>query len=227
MSGTILSAFQFVKSVGLPPDAGEHIELDSPFPAENRPIYIDSMNMSKKARDESWPIMVQKVEAIMSAHKNEKGLLLCPSNEMLKFIQTRLSRVNGGRLVFAAGENRMAQYQKHVTGRGPTVLAAAGFWEGADLKGDASRFQIIPALPRPMWHGQVAARATTPGGDGWYRWMTMQKFLQGTGRSVRSETDTAATYVFDGALRAELNRQDSMVPGWVKKACHIVDPPEE
>jgi len=222
MSGTILSAYQFINSVGLDPETGDHIELGSTFPVENRPIYVGNLNMTKKYREESWPIMVQMVERLLTAHPNEKGLLLCPSNEMLKYISKGLGRVNSSRLVFAAGENRMEQYQRHVNGRSPTVLAASGFWEGADLKGDASRFQILPQAPRPMWKGQVAARAQAPGGDDWYRWQTWQKFLQGTGRSVRSETDTAVTYVFDRELRMELKRKDSMIPKWVRDACKEV-----
>lgn len=222
MSGTILSAAQFVQSIGHDPNVGDHIELDSPFPVENRPIFVGNLDMSYKARDSSWPIMVKMVDQLMSAHPNEKGLLLCPSNAMLQHIQKGLGRVNSARLIFAAGENRMEQYNRHINGRGPTVLAASGFWEGADLKGDASRFQIIPQAPRPMWKGQIAARAQAPGGDAWYRWQTWQKFLQGTGRSVRSETDTAATYVFDKELRTELKRSGSMIPKWVRVACKEV-----
>lgn len=222
MSGTILSAYQFVTSVGLDPEAGEHIELESTFPVENRPIYVGNLDMTKKARDDSWPVMAKLVDQLMTAHPNEKGLLLCPSNEMLKYIHQRLGRTNAGRIITAAGESRMDQYNRHVNGRQPTVLAASGFWEGADLKGDASRFQILPQAPRPMWKGQVAARAQAPGGGDWYRWMTWQKFLQGTGRSVRSETDTAVTYCFDRELRQELKRKDSMIPKWVRAACKEV-----
>ena len=222
MSGTILSAYQFVSSVGLDPDQGEHVELDSPFPPENRPIYVGNLDMTKKARDESWPHVLAMTEKLMSAHPNEKGLLLCPSNEMLKYIQKGLSRTNNGRLIFAAGADRALAYNRHLVGKSPTVLAASGYWEGADLAGDASRFQIIPQAPRPMFQGQIAARAKKPGGDDWYRWLTWQKFLQGTGRSVRSETDTAVTYCFDRELRRELKRKDSMIPKWVQKACKLV-----
>ncbi len=227
MSGTILSAMQFVKSVGLDPELGEHVELDSPFPAANRPIHIGNLDMTKKHRATNWPIMARMVEGLLSAHPNEKGLLLCPSNEMIKAIGKALSRTNFSRLIVAAGEDRVAQYQRHMNSKTPTVLAASGYWEGADLKDDASRFQIIPQAPRPMWQGQVAARASKPGGDDWYRWLTWQKFLQGTGRSVRSETDTAVTYVFDSELRKELKRKDTMIPKWVRDACHLTPEKKE
>jgi Rad3-related DNA helicase len=221
LSGTVLSAFQLVNNIGLDPEKGEHIEMDSPFPAENRPIYVGNLDMTKKARDTSWPLMAQLIDNILNSHPNEKGILLCPSNEMLKYIHTKVSRLNATRFIFAYGEDREEKYKAHVTGKRPSVLAASGYWEGADLKGDASRFQIIPAAPRPMWQGQVAVRAKQD--STWYRWLTWTKFIQGIGRSIRDEKDTAATYVLDRELRVELRRPDSMIPKWVQKAVHIVD----
>lgn len=222
MSATILSAYQFTASVGLDPNEGEHVELDSPFPVENRPIWVGDLDMTKKSRDTSWPLAAKMVDALMTAHKDVKGLLLCPSNAMLTAMQKSLNRTNAGRLIFATGEDRTAQYNRHMASKLPTVLAASGYWEGANLVGDASRFQIIPQAPRPMWQGQVAARAQKPGGDDWYRWMTWQKLVQGTGRSVRSDTDEAVTYVFDKELRRELKRSNSMIPKWMRNACKLV-----
>jgi Rad3-related DNA helicase len=221
MSGTVLSAWQLVNNIGLDPSEGEHIELDSPFPPENRPVYVGNLDMTKKAREESWPAVVELVGNILDAHANEKGVLLTPSNEMLEYIRKRLKPKHAQRLVVAYGEDREEKYRLHLQGKRPSVLAASGFWEGADLKDDAARFQIIPAAPRPMWQGQIAARAQKD--PAWYRWMTWTKFLQGTGRAVRSEKDYAATYVFDRELRTELARPDSMIPKWFQKAVHLVD----
>lgn len=219
LSGTVLSAFQLVHNIGLDPDEGDHIELDSPFDPEKRPIYIGNLDMRKKAREESWPQAARIVDQILESHSKEKGLLLCPSNEMLKFLQKNVKPENAQRFIIAFGEDRELKYRQHLTGARPTVLAASGYWEGADLKGDAARFQILPAAPRPMFQGQIAVRAKKD--DAWYRWMTWTKFLQGTGRGVRSEDDWCTTYVLDREMRRELKRKDSMIPGWVRKACHV------
>lgn len=220
MSATILSAWQFVTSIGLDPEAGDYIELDCPFPKENRPINVVPLDQSYKARDETWPHVAATVGRLLTHHKDEKGLLLCPSNVMLDFIKKKLPRDLQARIIIAHGEDRMKAYHQHKVSKFPTVLAASGFWEGADLAGDASRFQIIPACPRPMWQGQIKARA---GKDpGWYRWQTWTKMIQGMGRSVRSETDTAVSYVLDKEFVAEMNRTDSMIPRWMKDAVTVV-----
>lgn len=220
MSGTILNAYQMCASLGLDPKQGDFHTFDSPFPAENRPVYVGQLDMSYKARDTSWPLMVEQVAKLLTSHANEKGLILAPSNKMLTHLCKELPRDLSRRILIATGENRVAKYNEHLSSRAPTVLGASGLWEGADLKGDASRFQIIPQLPRPMWQGQVAKRAKRS--QGWYEWLTYVKTLQGLGRSVRSETDTAVTYILDRDFRKEFAKADSLIPLWVKSSVVLV-----
>jgi ATP-dependent DNA helicase DinG len=216
MSGTILSAWQMVKVLGLDPEKGDHVVMPSPFPAKNRLIYGGDLDMTYKARDVSWPLMFQQVDALMHRHKAEKGLILAPSKAMLEAIFKTLSPVNKQRWLLASGDNRLDNYRRHMESTTPTVLAAPGLWEGADLKGDASRFQILPAVPRAFFKGQTAARAQLD--KLWYRWITYMKLLQGVGRSVRDETDFATTYILDKDFIAECKRSDSMIPRWVQEA---------
>lgn len=216
MSGTILSAWQMVQALGLNPEKGEHVVMPSPFPAKNRPIYAGDLDMTYKARDESWPLMAEQVDALMTRHTKEKGLLLCPSNAMIDFIEKHLSATNRVRFLKASGAQRLPNYQQHLESTAPTILAAPGLWEGADLKGDASRFQILPAVPRAFFKGQTEARARID--RTWYRWVTYTKLLQGIGRSVRDEKDYAATYILDKDFLKELHASDTMIPAWVKEA---------
>ncbi len=219
MSGTILSAWQMVMNLGLDADAGEHIVVPSPFPAKNRPIFATRLDMTFKSRDESWPIAFKLIDRLMTLHAKDKGMLLVPSNAMLDAIKKGLSPANAVRIITASGDTRLKKYQEHIDSRSPTVLAAPGMWEGADLKGDASRFQIIPAIPRAFFKGQIAARAKVD--KQWYRWLNYTKFLQGTGRSIRDENDFAATYVLDQDLLIEAERDDSLIPAWCREA--IID----
>lgn len=221
MSGTILDAHKLVTSLGLDPDKGDALVYDSPFPKENRPVYVGNLGMTMKDRDVSWPLMVEMTVNILEHHAKDKGLLLCPSNAMIDYIIKALPAKHARRMLKASGDNRMAKYHEHIASKEPTVLAAPGFWEGADLKGDSSVFQIIPAIPRAFWAGQVEARAKAD--PGWYDWVNMTKLLQGFGRSVRSDTDVAVTYLFDKGFRTELKKPRSLVPKWVRDSVQLVD----
>lgn len=216
MSATILDGRKLCESLGVPLEDVAFVNAPCVFPVENRRVIVGKLNMTKAARDESWPIMVKVIEALLSHHANEKGLILAPSNEMLKFIFKEVNRRFRDRLILAFGEDRMQKYHEHLVAKHPTVICGSGIWEGVDLKDDLSRFTIIPALPRPYWGGQIAARAKLD--PRWYRLKTYCQLLQGAGRSVRNENDKAVTYVLDVALREEAERKGSMLPQWFKDA---------
>ncbi len=214
MSATVLDAQLMADSLGI--DDYVFISAPCPFPVKNREIVVSGLNMTKAHRATSWPKMVDQVAMILAGHADEKGLILTPSNEMLNYILEGLPKELADRLILARGQDRMECYQRHLDAEEPTVLAASGFWEGADLKDEFSRFQILPALPRPYWSRQVEARTAID--KTWYRLKTYQQLIQGCGRSVRSESDFSATYCLDGELKREAFRSDTLLPQWFREA---------
>jgi len=221
MSGTILDFRTFCRTAGIPMSEAAYVTVPCTFPAKNRPVVVGNLDMRMTAREQSWPKMVQALVKILDYHANEKGLLLTPSNAMLEYVQQRLATVMGRpdlamRFVVAHGKNRDERLRFHLKSPQPTVLAASGMWEGVDLAEDASRFQIIPQLPRPQLSAQVRARMELD--PAWYNYRTICRLIQGIGRSVRSDRDTAVTYILDGEFRRELARSNSLVPRWVKEA---------
>jgi len=221
MSATILDAEKLAESLGIPPRELAFVSAPSSFPKENRIVRAGTLNMTKDWEKRSdGPEMVSLVQSLMEMNSDVKGLILTPSDKMLKYIQDRLSRTQAARLIIAKGTNREEEYDRHCEAKGPTVLAASGYWEGADLKGDRSRFQIIPAAPRPCWKGQVAARGDAD--KRWYRMKTYAKLMQGCGRSVRSESDFCETFCLDRDLRKEARASDTLLPAWFREAIVFV-----
>jgi Rad3-related DNA helicase len=143
---------------------------------------------------------------------------------MLKYIEKGLAKDaphHARRLILAFGKKREEQIQQHFRSSEPTVLAASGLWEGADLHGDRSRFQIIPSMPRAALTPQVQARMRLD--PKWYGLRTCMKLLQGCGRSIRSETDAACTYLLDVDFKTECRRKyGNRIPKWVQDAIQFV-----
>jgi ATP-dependent DNA helicase DinG len=71
--------------------------------------------------------------------------------------------------------------------------------EGLDLKDNWSRFAIFAKVPYLSLSDRFVATKLKINPE-WYREKAVISILQGTGRSVRSETDWATTYILDGAL---------------------------
>lgn len=194
MSATILDHEAFCNTLGISKEETEFIQIASPFPVENRPILYNPIgSMSAKAIDSSLPKMVQAVKMIMEAHKNEKGIIHCHSYKVANYIK---KKIRSQRILIHDSTNRDEVLSKHIAGSKPTVLLSPSMTEGVDLKGDASRFQIICKVPYP-YLGDKLVKKRMNKWKSWYPLQTAKSIVQSIGRSVRSKDDHAVTYILD------------------------------
>lgn len=85
--------------------------------------------------------------------------------------------------------------------------------EGVDLLGDLSRFQVVVKVPFLNFKDPyVAARKKRDAR--WYDWQTAMHLIQATGRSVRSETDFAETYILDRDFESFRQRSRTLLLSW-------------
>ncbi|MBM93966.1 MAG: hypothetical protein CMF51_04375 [Legionellales bacterium] len=209
MSATILDRDAYAESVGIPKDRLSFISLPSPFPAENRPvIYAGVGKMSSKSIDETLPKIVLAVKQILAEHKNEKGIIHCHSYKVAHYIK---KNIRSSRLLIHGSDNRDAVLEKHKKSKKPTVLISPSMTEGVDLKGDLSRFQIICKVPYP-YLGDKLVRKKMNKWRWWYPLQTAKTILQSVGRSVRSNDDTAATYILDADFDRFYRNNSSLFP---------------
>ena len=99
---------------------------------------------------------------------------------------------------------------------GPSLL------EGLDLKDDWSRFQVFAKVPY-LSLGDRFVKAKLGINPSWYRWKAIINILQGTGRSVRSETDWAVTYILDGSLSDLIHNNRHAFPKEFMSRIRIID----
>ena len=195
MSATILSPKTFCESLGIPEDQVGVLSLPSPFPSENRPIFVHSVgSMSSKIIDETLPLMASAVKEILKQHRNDKGIIHCHTYKIAKYLK---SNIRSNRLLIHTSENRDEVLKQHKSSKKPSVLLSPSMSEGVDLKGELSRFQIIVKIPYP-YLGDPLVRKRMNKWPEWYSLQTAKLIVQSAGRSIRSEEDSATTYVLDG-----------------------------
>ena len=194
MSATIVDTQRFGELCGLS-DFGSLL-VPCPFPLENRPIIYSGIGkMSAREIDATLPKLAAAVKAILEEHKNDKGIIHCRSYKIAWYIKRAL---RNNRLLIHDSSNRDDILQKHIKSKKPTVLLSPSMTEGIDLKEDLSRFQILCKVPFP-YLGDKLTRKKMNKWDWWYDLQTAKAVIQSTGRSVRSETDTAVTYILDSS----------------------------
>jgi len=195
LSATIVDSTRFAEMCGIT-DNHISLQLSSPFPVENRPIIYSGIGkMSSREIDATLPRLAQAVKEILKEHRNEKGIIHCHSYKIAWYLKKSL---RNSRLLIHDTANRDEILRKHITSKKPTVLLSPSMTEGVDLMGDLSRFQILCKVPFP-YLGDKLVRKKMNKWKWWYDLQTAKTVIQSVGRSVRSETDTAVTYILDGS----------------------------
>ena len=99
----------------------------------------------------------------------------------------------------------------HQTDPRPTVLLSPSMAEGVDLKGDASRFQVICKIPYP-YLGDKLVKKRMNKWKWWYPLQTAKVIVQSVGRSIRNEDDHAITYILDAGWDYFFKKHNAVFP---------------
>lgn len=211
MSGTILDKQTFCTTNGIPENETKFFSAGSPFKVENRQvIFIPVGSMSKVNIEKTAPTMLDVIQKLMDMHPTEKGIIHAWSYPLANRIY---NNIDNPRLLLHTTDDRIETLNIHLKTDEPTVLISPSFTEGVDLKGDASRFQILAKVMYPyMGDNYVKTKMNTV--KNWYAWQTIKNMIQASGRSVRDYDDTAVTYILDSDFENLLNRNRQLFPKW-------------
>ena len=139
LSATILSHKMFSKWLGLDPRDVYHIQVDSPFSVEKRPIELNlAGKMSKNRVKQSAPKSIEIMQKILKRHEGEKGLIHTHSYKCQQYI---INNLYNNRLIAHGTNNRERVLKFFEEDENPLVLVSPSMSEGVDLPYDKCRFQ--------------------------------------------------------------------------------------
>lgn len=226
MSATIPK--NIIMSLGFEEDEVEYIEMDSTFPKANRPIFLTPVaNMNgtvRKSPEEKARVVTDAcnmIVRILEKFENDKGIIHVNSFETAKLIKAEMGLINPitlSRFIFHGPGEMDKALETHKKGNA-TILVTPSMKEGVDLKDDLSRVQIIYKCP---WLSldSPATKVLSRDNPKWYKAQTLANFMQMYGRSIRTETDTAKTYILDQALIEFLKQNFNYIPRYITEAIH-------
>jgi ATP-dependent DNA helicase DinG len=215
MSGTLISSKIFNHVNGIEQDRSHYISMGSPFPVNNRPIYYyNNGKMTYNTKADTWERFIPVIEKILKKYKGKKGIIHCGNYEMMEWMKRD---INNDRLVFADQGNREAALNEHIERDDDCVIVSPSMIQGVDLIDDLSRFQIILKVPYPALSSKVNKQRLKTNPE-WYAWRTISDIVQAYGRSIRSETDYADTFILDGCFGDMIAQYSHMLPQYFKDA---------
>ena len=209
MSATILNKDAFCELLGIKKEEAAFISIPSPFPVENRPIVVSAIGkMSSSSIDQTLPKLAQAIKEIIENHKEEKGIIHCHSYKIANYLK---KNINSRRFLIHDSSNRDMILEKHMKSKKPTILLSPSMTEGVDLKGEASRFQILCKVPYP-YLGDKLIKKKMNKWRWWYPMQTAKTIVQSVGRSIRNQEDFAVTYILDSDWNYFYKRNSAYLP---------------
>jgi Rad3-related DNA helicase len=221
MSATILNFSNFTSSIGIRPDQCCFVDVDSTFDPKNAPI-INIGNCKTNYHDlqdsANMDTIVKTVKFILDKHKGQRGIIHTGNMKISKYLKENL---HDRRILVRLDEVRNEDILEEHMVSSDTVLVSSSLTEGIDLHDDLSQFQIIVKLP---WDslGNVRTKTLADEVPLWYQNKMWQKLLQASGRSVRSQTDYAETFILDSTFDFQHKKFSKYLPEYFEK--RIVNP---
>lgn len=217
MSATILDPKEFIKTLGLDEKLCEVISIDSPFPVENRLVeFCPVGSMSMKNKDATIPKLIKKVDEILKANPDVKGIIHTVNYEIAsKIVDGLMFSDQAKRLLLPKGQDKQLILNGFYESSEPYVLVSPSLTEGIDLKDDLSRLCIICKVPYPSL-GDKWTKERMEDDNEWYTSQTCTTLVQMTGRSIRSKEDYAKSYILDSDFERLAAKAIDIFPSWWK-----------
>ena len=215
LSATLAGFELQARQLGIDPQWARYLALPSPFPVENRLIHIWPV-VRWDYRDPAPAIAdtCRALEMILALHPTDRGLVHVSSYRQAREI---IEQSQNPRLITHANACEKDFRLSQMYAKSGTVLVSPSSHEGLDLYDERSRFQVIAKLPfASLGDKRIKRRMETD--QSWYSQHTAQKFVQACGRSIRSESDYAVTYVLDAAFPGFYRRAGQFLPSYIRDA---------
>lgn len=186
----------------------KYIRLAPSFPRENKKVIFfkpQNLNYTTLQNPQTLKDLRNTCVQIAKHHaeKGERGIVLAPSFALTSEIAEAFGMANLDARIY---EHKRGEKLAEVLGRfsrhtaGPAVLLTPSGFEGLDLAGDLSRYQIILKAPFGSL-GEARMKRILSIFPDIYSMMALMKLVQGAGRSVRGPDDYATTYMLDSNIQ--------------------------
>jgi Rad3-related DNA helicase len=219
MSGTIPSAKELGKKIGLRLGDFEFFRLPYTFPPENRPIILNpQVSLSRDNLDRNLPALIRAVDKTLEEYAGVKALIHTKTYKITQYIKEHSAFSEYMFTHTTADRNSvLAKFKK---ASAPAILVSPSFDKAIDLPGDECELIIIAKIPYPYLGTKVMQKRVKQSRS-YYAHETLMGVIQMAGRGVRSEVDVCPTVILDLAGPMFMNQVRSMTPKGIREAIRI------
>jgi len=206
MSATLPEPETLCRQLGIPMADLDYIKIPSSYSPDNCPIvFTDSWTGTRDVFDTDN--MIDEISRILNIESDWKGIIHSVSYKIRDFIMDHCQQIwmdeddkQHDRLITHNTGNREEILQQFLDSDRPLVLVSPSMERGVSFPYNHCRFSILAKTPyESLGDKKVSKRLYDKkmNGQGWYRNVTAQSIIQGTGRGVRADDDYCKNYFID------------------------------
>ena len=221
MSATAYCKSMFCKQFNVAESSVYEISLDSPFPVENRKVYVaNCMSMSYTELQNNLKKMVMTVDDLLNLIRC-RTVIHSGNYNIARYIES--NSIHRSRIVAPKSGERELLIQRDFINKDDGVLISPSLIEGVSLNDDMCRVQIFVKVPyMSLADKRIKIRATKD--SLWYQQETIFKLVQASGRGVRHKDDFCITFILDSAFSNLYNFSSGLFPVWFMNAIEYISP---
>lgn len=183
----------------------QFIDLPSPIPKENRPVYCRPVPFRMNYQTDPR-LIAEAIECIIAQNYGLNTIIHTTYSMSPKLRPHMRTPV-----IFNTAIDKVSRVEEFKQKGG--VFLAAGCAEGLDLKDALCRINVVPKLSYPDLNDPVVGkRRALEDGELWYALESLKNVIQQTGRSTRNEADWSRTYVLDPMFPRLIGKYGKYLP---------------
>ena len=218
MSATLLAPDLMERTLGLPANSYDYLDLDSPFPTANRPInYAPVMRMNKAntATAAGRAPMTNAMDKLID-HYLLTGRKCGIIHAVSRWYRDSVVVESRWRSIMTTDP---LQHARSALNGKASVLVSDNIIDGWDGADDLCRFVLMPKVPfANIGDRHVAARQQKDPRS--YDYSALVSVVQGVGRGVRHENDKAENWILDESWEALYRKRGNWLPEAFLSAYH-------
>lgn len=204
MSGTLSKEFM-TQTLDLEDKDTAFVRSPNVFPIETKTVvmrkeYMMKLNYQTMNEAGTYQSLGSKITHILSQHQNDSGVIFAPSFAFVKVIKNHIRSEHEVIAHETGALLPLLKKFKNTSFARPRLIISPSMYEGVDLPGDISRFQIMAKAPYASL-GDKRMKYILDHYPDMYQLMTIMRVIQGIGRSTRYDGDHCRTYFLDTNLK--------------------------
>jgi Rad3-related DNA helicase len=236
LSSATIPKSNFLSEIGLSDRRVTHVEIESNFDVDRRPVYTDQTvgKMTMNQRDRTIPKMATKIASIADHHSNERGFVHCHSYSIAARIYENLPSDVQQRTRVQRSEDREQSLDEwldtpfdetgYTENEGGQIFLSVAMDEGISLDDWRARWQVVAKIAYP-YMGPDAKRVNYRMNElndwGWYSSKAIVNLQQAVGRGMRSKDDYCQTYILDSSVESLLEKNKWQFEDWWLNAVDV------